>query len=115
MENFSALPIAITAAIAYLVYAAFRGTFGGRGKVSQAGKYVCAACGSRGEPKRMTRGSTLIELVLWLCFIIPGVIYSIWRLMADVIQFHCPACGTAGMIPVNTPRGRQLTQGAPPA
>jgi len=105
--------IILLAILCAVVYAAFRGVFGGRGKVSQAGHHVCPACGSRGEPERKTRGSTLIELVLWLCFIIPGVIYSIWRLTSRYEA--CPACGAPGMIPVNTPRGRQLTQSDPPA
>ena len=40
----------------------------------------CVTCGTTGRPKRVTRGSLLIELVLWLCFIVPGLIYSLWRL-----------------------------------
>lgn len=70
------------------------------------GPFICAACGVQGRPKKHTRGSIWIEIVLWLCFIIPGLIYSIWRLTTK--QTVCRSCGTAGMIPINTPRGKQL-------
>lgn len=43
-------------------------------------KIVCTACGYVGEPTTATKGSFGVELVLWLCLIIPGLIYSIWRL-----------------------------------
>lgn len=29
-------------------------------------KLLCTTCGNVAEPKRMTRGSLLIEIVLWL-------------------------------------------------
>jgi hypothetical protein len=41
---------------------------------------ICQDCGAQGTPKSHTRGSILIELVLWLLFIIPGLLYSLWRL-----------------------------------
>lgn len=112
MGSLSIFSIVIMAVIIYLIYAAFRGVFGGRGATSATGHYICPACGSRGEPKRKTRGSTLIELVLWLCLIVPGVIYSIWRLTSRYDA--CPACDAPGMIPVNTPRGQKLIRDADP-
>jgi len=47
----------------------------------------CKNCGFVGVPKMFVRGSFFIELVLWVCFIIPGIIYSIWRLTnkADLV------------------------------
>jgi hypothetical protein len=41
-----------------------------------------------------------------MCFIIPGVIYSIWRLTTR--RKVCGVCGHDTMIPVSTPRGQQL-------
>jgi proteolipid membrane potential modulator/LITAF-like zinc ribbon protein len=67
---------------------------------------ICPACGTRTEPTTRTPGSIWIEIVLWLCFIIPGLIYSLWRLTSK--EKVCPACGATGMIPVSTPRGQQL-------
>src|SRR5664279_3851097 len=81
---------------------------GGKGRVSATGGEICPACGVRGEPATRTRGSIWIEIILWLCLIVPGLIYSIWRLTTR--QKVCPSCGNAGMIPVVSPRGQQLVQ-----
>lgn len=72
--------------------------------------FVCPACGTTGQPKQVTRGHLLIEIILWLFFIIPGLIYSIWRLSTR--YGACPACGAAGMIPVDSPNGRRLAEQA---
>ncbi len=106
MGSFSAIHWMIFAIIIFIIYKAFQGSFGGKGKVSNTGTMICPNCGTRGEPKTITKGSTLIELVLWLCFIIPGLIYSIWRLTSR--QPGCPACGQVGMIGITTPNGQLL-------
>lgn len=108
MGSFSAFHWIILFGIFYLIYAAVKGSFGGNGKISGTGTMICQNCGTRGEPKTITKGSTAIELILWLCFIIPGLIYSIWRLTTR--QAGCPSCGQAGMIGVNTPNGRLLVE-----
>ena len=91
--------------IALVVYFAFR-LFTRRGKASGAGTMICPSCGSRVDPTTRTKGSTWIELVLWLCLILPGLIYSIWRLTSrDKV---CPTCSAPGLVPVQTPRGQQL-------
>lgn len=74
----------------------------------EVGAFICATCGSRGNPTPTTRGSILIEIILWLCFIIPGVIYSIWRLTTRYNA--CPACGSKEMIPASSPNGRRLIE-----
>ena len=106
MGSFSLTHWLIAGVFFYIVFQAFRGVFGGRGKVSADGSMVCPACGTRGEPKTTTRGSLWLEIVLWIFFIVPGVIYSIWRLTTR--RPACPACGTDGMIPVTSPKGREL-------
>ena len=68
--------------------------------------YVCSNCGFQGRPKTFTKGSMLIELILWLCLIIPGLIYSLWRLISRFKA--CPQCQTPNMIPMDTPRGQKL-------
>lgn len=47
-----------------------------------------------------------MEVLLWLLFLLPGLVYSLWRLMArrDV----CGLCGAAELLPVESPRGREL-------
>lgn len=62
----------------------------------------CTACGHEGEPKSHTPGSIGMEAVLWLFFIIPGVIYSKWRL--DNRHDVCASCGSKALIPCDSPR-----------
>lgn len=69
---------------------------------------VCTACLAVATPKRITRGSFAVELVLWFFFIIPGLIYSAWR--ASTRYFACPLCGSAELVPVGSPRGAQLLE-----
>ena len=72
-----------------------------------AKEFVCTQCGHIGKPKTRTKGSILIEIVLWLLFIIPGVLYSLWRLISR--EEVCPKCGAPNMIPSDTPKGQELT------
>ena len=67
---------------------------------------VCTNCGSRGFPKKITKGSFLIELVLWLCFFIPGLIYSCWRVSSRYEA--CPNCKAPNMLPFNSPRAQDI-------
>jgi hypothetical protein len=77
---------------------------------------VCKACGSVGEPKKFTPGSFLIEVVLWLCMFVPGLIYSLWRLKGK--REVCKTCGSADLVPLDSPMGARLAaefqQGAKP-
>lgn len=72
--------------------------------------YVCALCGSAGSPKYRYRGSILIEIILWCFFLIPGLIYSVWRQTSK--EKVCRKCGSPSMIPANSPRGRQFATAA---
>lgn len=67
---------------------------------------ICANCGYEGQPRSVTKGSFAIELLLWLCFIIPGLLYSLWRLSSR--HSGCPQCGATNMVPLDSPRGRKL-------
>ena len=55
-------------------------------------QHVCKDCGTVAESKTTAKGSFAVEVVLWLCFIVPGLIYSVWR-MATKYE-ACPACGS---------------------
>ncbi len=63
-------------------------------------------CGYKGTPVKITKGSILVELALWCCFLVPGVLYSLWRV--DTRYDSCPLCGGATMIPLDSPQGRKL-------
>lgn len=67
---------------------------------------VCKDCGTVAEPKTATRGTLALEIILWLCFLVPGLIYSVWRLSTRYDA--CPSCGSANLVPVASPHGKQL-------
>jgi hypothetical protein len=67
---------------------------------------ICSSCGTVGNGATTVQGSFLIEVVLWLFMILPGLIYSIWRLTTKKVG--CASCGGAALIPLNSPRGQQL-------
>lgn len=49
-----------------------------------------------------------VEIILWLCFIVPGLIYSIWRMSS----YHaaCPVCGSSTLVPLNSPNGQKILE-----
>src|ERR1700686_3647458 len=55
----------------------------------------CTVCGSIGFPVFREEGSAGVELLLWLTFIVPGIIYSIWR--GSTRRWACPMCGNSSM------------------
>lgn len=71
-----------------------------------AREMFCPACETVGVPKTVTKGSILLELAMWILFLLPGLIYSMWRLMSRYKA--CPACGAPNMIPTDSPRARAL-------
>ena len=70
------------------------------------GKRICTTCGSTKRPRTVTPGMLLIEILLWLTFLIPGIIYSIWRMTSR--KRVCRACGSTAIVPLNSPVGREL-------
>ncbi len=67
-----------------------------------AAEMYCDNCGTTGKPKTRTKGSFVIEVLMWLLFIIPGIFYSLWRLTTR--EKVCPACGAPNMIPTTSPK-----------
>ncbi len=57
----------------------------------------CAACGHVGRPIRVARGSSEVEVLLWLCLIVPGIFYSMWRRKGAEV---CAMCGRARLTPL---------------
>jgi len=77
------------------------------------GDAICTSCGMVGKGRRVVEGSVLIELVLWCFFLVPGLIYSIWRL--TTAHYPCRNCKQDSLIPLQSPMGRQLrSQTGPP-
>ncbi len=75
-----------------------------------AKEMFCTNCGNKGKPKTKTRGSIFIEIILWLALIVPGVIYSIWRLTTRYKA--CPTCGASNMVPLDSPVAKKMLQSA---
>ncbi len=77
----------------------------------RAGRFVCTNCGYVGDPIQAVQGSGCVELAFWCLLLVPGIIYSVWRLSSK--QPTCPSCrGANSMIPVDSPRGREITDAA---
>ena len=80
-------------------------------KAKQARSLYCTTCGIIFDKDRIitiTRGSILMELMLWLCFFVPGLIYSLWRVTTKAKG--CPACKSTSIIPATSPIAQQALQ-----
>lgn len=55
-----------------------------------------------------TPGSFLTELILWVLFFPAGFIYTCWR--SNNKGMECPYCNSRTMIPLDSPRGKELTK-----
>lgn len=62
---------------------------------------VCRNCGFVGFPRSFTKGDIGTEIVLWLLCLLPGIIYSVWRLSSKYMG--CPNCKAPNMIPADSP------------
>lgn len=64
-------------------------------------RLYCPHCGTVGAPEFHMSGSIIVEVLLWLFFLLPGIIYSIW--CRSTKRWVCPKCGMTGMIPLDSP------------
>ena len=69
-------------------------------------KKLCTHCFEEVKPKSKAPGNIAIEFVLWCLFIIPGLIYSLWRISnkKDV----CPLCDHDDLVPPESKRGQYV-------
>jgi rubredoxin len=81
MENFIIFLLII--AIVFIIYRILKGP-------DKTMLIKCPNCQYEGKGKYITKGSFMLELILWLCFVIPGLIYSVWRLSNK--KWICPQC-----------------------
>lgn len=58
----------------------------------------CTNCDYDGKAKNVTPGNVLIEIILWCTFLVPGLIYSIWRLSNS--KKVCPVCKWEYIVPI---------------
>lgn len=67
---------------------------------------VCTECGHLGHTVVVTRGALRTELILWLALIVPGLLYSLWRLTTRALG--CQLCQGRHVIPASSPIGKKL-------
>jgi hypothetical protein len=56
----------------------------------------CLDCGFVGEPEQYTPGTLSKEIGLWCFFIVPGIIYSVWRSLCQ--HERCAICGNRRLV-----------------
>lgn len=64
--------------------------------------YICTKCGFRGDAKRITKGTFKIELILWACLLLPGLLYALWRIFSR--SWVCRECGGKAVL-LDSPSG----------
>lgn len=66
--------------------------------------YYCTQCHTHTNTAKM-KGNGWIEVLLYLFYILPGVIYSVWR--RSGMPNGCPTCGHATLIPAGAVESRR--------
>ena len=69
---------------------------------------VCANCSTAEAARRRTKGSDGVEVLMWLFFLLPGLVYSVWRRSGKTEWFECHACGSTDLIPLDSQRAHAL-------
>ncbi len=72
------------------------------GGIDLSRKYLCMECGCQRDPIQAKRGFLVVELFMWLLYILPGVIYSIWRRVRT--QQICSNCRTPSIVLTSSSR-----------
>ena len=66
-----------------------------------AGQFFCTSCGTVGKPRVRNRGSSAVEIILWICVILPGLFYTLWRMGRK--DLYCRTCRAQTVIPADSP------------
>lgn len=70
---------------------------------------VCSNCRTYvSVPKKEMPGSFGVEVLLWFFYIVPGILYSMWRRNEDNWKPVCANCDSKNFVPVSSPEGRRL-------
>lgn len=74
-------------------------------------RVYCRSCGTVDIPDTHTPGSPVLEVFLWLVFIVPGLVYSSWRSSSK--RKVCHRCRSADVVPLDTPVARAAIRACP--
>jgi DNA-directed RNA polymerase subunit RPC12/RpoP len=69
---------------------------------------LCKSCGRISEPEHKLKGHVAITIILLLFWIIPGLIYMIWRRTG--IKDTCSVCGSNNIIPTGSPEAIKIIE-----
>lgn len=69
-------------------------------------RVICDRCETLTKPDKFVPGHFLVEVALWLCFLLPGVLYSLWRFTNK--RLVCSACGSDQLVPLTSPKGKRI-------
>ena len=100
------MSIGIIAIIVFIIVLLAVHSSTSRNKGNGKCKYICTVCGSETNGKKICKGSFFIEIILWCCFIVPGALYTVWRLTTT--SKVCHSCNGHPIIPINSPAARKL-------
>lgn len=67
---------------------------------------ICANCGAIDEIRKEKRGSGIMEITLWITLFIPGILYTIWRVV-DKRKF-CAQCNCKKLVPLDSQEGLEV-------
>jgi len=70
--------------------------------------HICLDCKSSIRPITITPGSFFIELLLWIAFLVPGLIYSIWRISSKYQA--CRICKSKRLVPIGSTAANNILQ-----
>jgi len=90
------------AILGLLIYAYIRSNY------KKTDGMYCTSCGYNGKVSGKPRGNGYVELLLWLCFLVPGLIYSAWR--GGKKEYICPSCNGNNIIPENSPVAKDIIE-----
>jgi uncharacterized membrane protein YqaE (UPF0057 family) len=76
--------------------------------IKNKGDLICLKCGAIGLPKSVIKGSFVIEVLLWLFMLLPGMIYTVWRITSRTQV--CKSCGSENLVPLCSPMARKLVK-----
>ena len=68
--------------------------------------FICKSCGNKCKSRIFVRGYFIIELILWLSFLLPGLLYSCWRLTGKAKV--CEFCKSPEIVILDSPIGKKL-------
>jgi len=67
--------------------------------------FICSECHYIGKPRKKKRGSTGLEIFMWLIFPF-GLPYSFWRMLSKTSE--CRHCASNLLVPLDSPMGERL-------